>query len=443
MSSTPGPSGAPPPAPFLSSPRRRRFAFGLDWSPGPPWRSRDDRLLAGLAGGVAEWTGVSSVITRAVFAFVIVGSVIGPVVYVLVAVILPVSDRSVAPEDRPIRLPQGTALSRAGMALAVAIGATVVLQALGMWFGSDLGLPAALAAAGLSLVWARTDQERREFWRSRLVRLPGDAPAAAPDRLPIPVPSRWRLLLGGALFLIGTVWVLDATDPGSVYPVLTAIAMTVGGVVLVAGPWLSALWRDLADERAERIRSDERAEVAAQLHDSVLQTLALIQRHPETTRHVAQLARQQERSLRAWLFEIEGTGDGEALDGSFGDRLRSTAHEVEDRFDLPVELVLVGDLPPGACDGRIDAVVAAAREAMANAASHSGEALVSVFAEVSPKAVSVFVRDRGVGFDPAAVAPDRQGVRESIVARMARNGGRATVTSAPGEGTEIALELDR
>ncbi len=304
---------------------------------------------------------------------------------------------------------------------------------MGTWLGGDLGVPAALAATGVALLWSRTDVERREFWRSRLVRLPGDPVAHAPDHVTIPMPSGRRIILGALLLMVGTTWMLGATDPDALIPVLAGVGLTVGGVAVVAGPWMATLWRDLSEERRARIRTEERAEVAAQLHDSVLQTLALIQRHPETTRAVAQLARQQERSLRTWLFEEEASG-------SFADHLRAAAHQVEDRSGVPVELVVVGDLPT---DVRTEALTAAAREAMANAAAHSGAATISVFAEVTEDATTVFVRDRGAGFELQEVPADRRGVRESIVARMDRHGGRATVSSTPGEGTEVALEQPR
>lgn len=78
---------------------------------------------------------------------------------------------------------------------------------------------------------------------------------------------------------------------------------------------------------------------------------------------------------------------------------------------------------------------------MANAARHSGAALVDVYAEVDGGAVAVSIRDRGRGFDPSGVPEDRAGVRHSIVGRMERHGGRAEGRSAPGEGTEIRLHI--
>ena len=412
--------------------------FGLSWAPGPPWRSRDDRVFGGLAGGVAEWMGVSSVITRAAFAFLIVVTGIGPILYVVAAVVLPVADRSVPEADRRARLPARSHWRSIAVALLVAIAATVLLAAVDSWFRGHLALLATIVVTALALVWSRLDDDRRAFWQLQLARVPGDAESAEAQR--IPLPSTGRLLVGTLLLVVGTLWALSGTDPNSVIPVLCAIGITIGGISLITGPWVSALWRDLVEERSERIRSEERSEVAAQLHDSVLQTLALIQRHPETTRPVAQLARQQERSLRAWLFAFEGTDGPDAGHDRFGDGLRAAANGVEDRFGLPVELVVVGDV---AADVRTQALVAAAREAMANAAAHSTADQVAVFAEVTDQAVSVFVRDRGTGFRVDEIPPDRQGVRESIVARLARNGGLATVTSAPGEGTEVALELPR
>jgi len=207
------------------------------------------------------------------------------------------------------------------------------------------------------------------------------------------------------------------------------------GTVLVFGPWWVQLSRALTAERAARIRSQERAEVAAHLHDSVLQTLALIQRRADDPREVAQLARRQERELRAWLNEESATG-AESLVAA----LRDVAAEVEARHGVAVEVVGVGDCP---VDERLAAVVAAAREAMSNAARFSGAERIDVYLEVDDERVEVFVRDRGAGFDRAAVPDDRRGLRESIEGRMTRHGGTARVVTAPGEGTEVELAVPR
>ena len=208
-----------------------------------------------------------------------------------------------------------------------------------------------------------------------------------------------------------------------------------GGLALITGPFWVRMGRDLASERRKRIRSEERAEVAAHLHDSVLQTLALIQRNADDPRAVVTMARRQERELRGWLFENEQDLPGaETLAAG----LARAGEEVEGLHGVSIDVVAVGDLP---LDDRTRALVAAAREAMVNAAKWSGDTTVSVYAEVRDGEASVFVRDWGAGFDVDAVAPDRHGVRESIVDRMARHGGKAVVRSTVGEGTEVELRL--
>jgi signal transduction histidine kinase len=194
------------------------------------------------------------------------------------------------------------------------------------------------------------------------------------------------------------------------------------------------LFRSLTEERAERIRSQERAEVAAHLHDSVLQTLALVQRSDDP-QQVAALARRQERELRAWLAGRPAPGQARTLEAA----LEAAAVEVEDNHGVPVEVVVVGDRD---LDPAVEAVVAAAREAITNAAKFAGGSTVDVYAEATPARLQVFVRDRGPGFDPDAVPGDRRGVRESIVGRMERHGGRARITSAAGSGTEVELVLE-
>jgi signal transduction histidine kinase len=214
------------------------------------------------------------------------------------------------------------------------------------------------------------------------------------------------------------------------------VIVTAGGLAVLLGPWVLRLWRDLSSERRERIRSEERAEMAAHLHDSVLQTLALVQRNSGTPRELAALARRQERELRQWLY-TEREAHGLAAT-SFHERLQQICADVEDRYDVSVDLVVVGDT---GLDERVEALLAATGEAVVNAAKHAGMADVAVYAEVEGERIEVFVRDRGRGFDPAAVAPDRHGIRDSIKGRLERHGGRAVVTSTPGEGAEITLEL--
>jgi signal transduction histidine kinase len=201
----------------------------------------------------------------------------------------------------------------------------------------------------------------------------------------------------------------------------------------MAGPWLLRLSSDLSEEREARVRSEERADVAAHLHDSVLQTLALIQRSAGDPTTVSRLARAQERDLRSWLFD--SAGDGPA---TLAAALRAAAAEVEDAHGVPVEVVCVGDAPVAESDRPL---VLAAREAMNNAAKHSGASTVDVYAEATASGVEIFVRDRGVGFDPDRMADDRHGVRSSIIGRMERHGGSASVRSVPGEGTEVRLSL--
>jgi signal transduction histidine kinase len=245
-----------------------------------------------------------------------------------------------------------------------------------------------------------------------------------------------RFVAGAALVGLGlATFLLFSSDPVSAARGLSGGAVVVVGAALIAGPWLLRIWQSLSAERAERIRSQAHADLAAHLHDSVLQTLALIQRQAHDPRAVIRLARGQERDLRAFLYAEPIAAEGaESVAGA----LRRVCAEVEESAGVPVEVVTVGD---GPMDEARAALVAAAREAMVNAAKHAGTGRVDVYAEVDAAGASVFVRDRGAGFDPAAVPADRAGIRNSIVGRMARHGGRAEVRSAPGAGTEVELRL--
>jgi signal transduction histidine kinase len=283
-------------------------------------------------------------------------------------------------------------------------------------------LPVLVVLGGALLAYAQLDEVERSRWAS----ITGSGTRAAV----------LRGAAGLALVLVGVVFVVVQGDLASAGRVLVAALAVLAGAGLVLGPWGLRLWRDLDAERAARARESERADIAAHLHDSVLQTLALIQRRSDDPVQVARLARAQERDLRDWLY-----GSGPAGGGTLAAQVKGVAAEVEDRHGVSVDVVVVGDR---AEDERTTALVAALREAMVNAVRHGspeGSPPVQVYVESGPDGIEAFVRDRGPGFNPDAVPADRLGVRESIIARTERHGGTADVRSTPGDGTEVRLTM--
>jgi signal transduction histidine kinase len=309
-------------------------------------------------------------------------------------------------------------------------GALLLLREAGLWFGDTLVWPVTLAAVGSVLIWTRSDEDERARWSRIASRLPGRPVETVLTGEVSPL----RVMGGGVLIVAGMAAFLAAHDAlAAARSMLFAVAVTVIGIALIFGPWLSRLARQASAERRERIRSEERAEMAAQLHDSVLQTLALIQRTSDRDEAVA-LARGQERELRGWLYGRAGKTDvmSAALDEMAG--------RVERLHHVTVETVVVGDTR---MDDRLRAVIDACGEAMMNAAKHSGAKQISVYVEIEPELVTAYVRDDGIGFDRSQVPDDRRGIADSIEARMERNGGKAVIVSAPGEGTEVELRLPR
>jgi signal transduction histidine kinase len=343
-------------------------------------RSGRDRVIAGVCGGLAIRLAVDATLVRLVFAILALAGGAGILLYLALWVYTKGRRRWPA-------------------AALVAIAAAALLSALG--FSPSAVTGASLLFAGLAVVLVRGGSLR-----------PGGS-------LPLP---------GIVLLMAGAVLFLGRSGASGAFLAPGAIA---GALVLVIGPWL---WR-LAAERTERIRLEERAEVAARIHDSVLQTLALVQRHSGDAARVSAIARRQERELRRWLY-----GSGVAEVASLVDALADAATDVEELHQVRIELASAGDAP---LDDDAGQLVLAAREAMTNAAKFSGSDEISVYTEVSSTAVTVFVRDRGVGFERAGVAADRRGIAESIEARMQRAGGTATIVTAPGQGTEIELSLPR
>jgi len=377
--------------------------------------------------------GVSPLVVRLGFLGLSLVGGVGILLYVAGWLLLPRADATESIAQVAVRQRQ-----ESGPVLALGmlvLGVLLLLRQSGMWFDDGLVWPVVLAAMGLYVIWRQADDDDRAPIARVVARLPGAAEPGSPAR------SRWlwwaRVVSGTALFVAGTgLFLAVHGDWRAARDGMVAAAVVAGGLGLVFGPWWWRLARALASERRERIRSDERAEVAAHLHDSVLQTLALIQRRAGDPRAVTTLARSQERELRGWLY-------GEAAprpDGSLAGAVTAVGAEVEALHEVTVDVVTVGDCP---LDDRLQALLAAGREALANAARWSGTTALSAYVEVEPDRVSLFVRDRGVGFDPAAVNGDHQGIAESIVGRMARHGGRANVRSRPGEGTEVELVMPR
>jgi len=300
----------------------------------------------------------------------------------------------------------------------VGVGVLLFLQVTGRGISDALVGPALVAVVGLTVIWRQFDDVA---WRRWMRQTSGVGFAV-------------RIAAGAVLIALAAIYFLTQERGWSaMVDLAAALGIALIGLVLILGPWITKLLGDLTEERRALVRSQERADVAAHLHDSVLQTLALLQKNAGDQAAVATLARRQERELRAWLY-----GTDEQPGDSLVAALRSSAADVEDAHRVPVEVIAVGD---ARLDPDVGAVAKAAREAMINAAKHAGVDRIDVYAEATAETVNVFVRDRGVGFDLDTIAEDRMGVRGSIVDRVERHGGTVTIRSKPGEGTEVAMTV--
>jgi signal transduction histidine kinase len=367
---------------------------------GIPQLDREDKLLAGVCSGIARHFAINVRFVRLAFVVLTIAGGLGVALYGLAYIAMTSTENEVEAVD------PWTVLREAGQSWREGAGAGLVAAAVVVVLGG--GVQVALPAGA------------------------GVAAAVVLARSGLTLTKRGRV--GAGLMIAGTILVARALPAlGDLQSVAFPVIVLLGGSFMLFGPWWLRMAQALTAERTARIRAQERAEVAAHLHDSVLQTLALIQRRSEDPSEVAQLARRQERELRAWL-NADATVEADTLHGA----LLRAATEIEEGHGVEVEVVCVGDRP---LDDDTAALAAAAREAILNAAKFAGASRIDVYAEASAERAEVFVRDRGAGFDPAAVPADRRGVRESIVGRMERHGGRAQIRSQPGGGTEVELAI--
>jgi signal transduction histidine kinase len=380
--------------------------------------------VAGVAGGVAQHLGVPVLWVRAAFVVLAGVSGAGVLAYGLLWIFVRQEKADVV---RSVSRPERQqAVGLAALGIAVGIAGSAAGNSVVGWIVGPLGV----AAVGAAVVWREADQAQRRRWT-----------AGARFGLGGGWSAVWRVIAGAVFVAAGiAVFLFGNLALGQIQFALLAIVATLVGVAVITVPWWLRLMRDLGEERRERIVEAERAEIAAHLHDSVLQTLALIQRQSDQPREVLRLARGQERELRHWLYGPTGYGRARSaepgVEGGLAEAITAAAAEVEDTYAIDVRPVVVGDSP---MNDDLRALVLATREAMVNAAKHAEVEEISVYVETEDGEVHVFVRDRGLGFDPDAVPEDRHGLADSVHARVTRHGGSVRLRSAPGEGTEVHL----
>ncbi|MEV0581679.1 PspC domain-containing protein [Nonomuraea sp. NPDC050310] len=375
-------------------------------------RPMDGRLVGGVAHGLARQLRLDPVVIRLAFLLLSAVEGVGLVVYAVLWMITP-------------REPyEGPSPARDWSQLSAFTAIGIAVLAFGWLTGASRGgvamLPFAVCGIGALILWQQADPDRRTNWVSGATK--GMRKHRVRTLLGV------ILVIGGAIGFLVTQDALEAARNGLIFTLVV-----VGGLIFIATPWLAGLWKELQLERRERIRQEEKAEIAAMVHDSVLHTLTLIQRVAHDPREVTRLARAQERELRNWLYQ-----PAQDADSTFAAAVRRIAAEEEDAHGVSVEIVCVGDT---ALDPKLDAMLKAFRQAMVNAGKYSESPVISVYAEVEGEEVFISVKDRGKGFDLDEVPLDRMGIRESIIGRMERHGGTARVRSEPGEGTEVMLTM--
>ncbi|MDI6098469.1 PspC domain-containing protein [Actinoplanes sp. NEAU-A12] len=392
------------------------------------YRPRDQRIVAGVAAGLARHLGMPVLAVRIALVVLLGFNALGLLIYAAYWAVLPQEARA---GEEPARRDLGALLPFAAIGLGVVLLQSLVFED---QVATTAGWMIAVIAVGAGVIWHQSDPSRRDYHSENLASAPWfTAIVSETDRRAF----LFRFIGGGVLVAVGIIGVVAVYAPaGSLSAVFNGVIFAFVGLLGVGVVVAPLVWRTFGQLRAERegrIREQERAELAAMIHDQVLHTLALIQRNSADIKEVQRLARGQERSLRNWLYRPTGSPNER-----FAAALEQAAAEVEDTFAITVETVVVGDTQS---DERVAALIAAAREALVNAARHAGVQTVSLYAEVEEDELSVFVRDRGAGFDVGGVADTRHGVRGSIIGRMQRHGGKAEIRSAPGEGTEVRLML--
>jgi signal transduction histidine kinase/phage shock protein PspC (stress-responsive transcriptional regulator) len=402
--------------------------------PAPLRRNRAHGVVGGVCAGLGRRLGIDPLILRIGFVVAAGAGGLGVILYALAWALLPAGDGDGrALMARAAGRREGWMVASGLVLLMLAV--LLLFRAWGLWVGDAIVWPLILATGGGALIWRQSQGATVVDAPARERARPGGGVGRPRRVLRLARPSLGIVALGAAL-VVGAalvfLWLNGALELDR--DVTLAVLVVVTAMTLILAPWWLRLARGLTEERAERIRTQERAELAAHLHDSVLQTLALMQKRAEDPREVATLARRQERELRAWL----NAGSRREAGASLAAALEATVAEIEDAHGVPVEVVAVGDRR---LDERAEALVAATREAVLNAVKFAPDAAISVYAEVRGDRAEVFVRDRGPGFDLHAIPPDRRGLRESVLGRMERHGGRAAVHTRPGEGTEVELVM--
>src|ERR1700722_9584367 len=399
----------------------------------PLRRDPEDRSGGGIAAGVGTWRGFSPISVR--IAFVVAAMVTqgwGVPLYFIGWLVIPARGSTTSIAAKARHDSQGVAL-----AIGLASLLAVFLLLAGVLNDGSIQVycwPQVVSVACLTLIWRNAPDDEKAGMRHLVA--PLESLGGGGDNVRRATKLRFVV---SAVLLIGGIGVLIGVRGGlALLAPLGGFLLVAAAIVVLLGPWWLRVARVLLFERQARARAEERADMAARVHDSVLQTLALIQRSADDPQTVVQLARAQERELRSWLFE--GRAPGDTTVTSFAEGIREIQRDVEARHNVPVEVVTVGDCP---LDDHLSALLAAAREATVNAAKWSGASVISVFAEVEPDNVAVAIRDRGKGFDLYAVPEDRKGVAESIRGRMMRHGGKVTVQSTVGEGTKVTLTMER
>jgi len=407
---------------LVTSPARNPFAptgSGSGTSRSSGWQvprlDPSDRWIGGVAAGIAREVGVEPTVIRVSFVLLALAGGWGLVLYALTWIVLAVKQPANVAGARHVPEPKAASAFHRYLAVAMIVLGLILAASNSTFFVANIVYPAGFVVTGFLVAWTR---HRNDDGLSAVL----------------------RILMGVTIGLGGMVAFITLSTANLIDALLVMVLAfaIVAGVGLVAAPSIARIGSDLDEERQSRVRADERARVAAHLHDSVLQTLALIQRHADDPTRTAQLARHQERELRNWLYSsTTATTPGTVR---LGDALDQLASEVDADHGVPVKVITVGDnsdLP----EGTIDALVAATKEAAVNAAKHSGAKKVDVFAERYDDRIEIFVRDTGNGFDPADTAADRRGISESILGRMERAGGTAVIHSDVGAGTEVELVL--